>query len=68
MAVVAFEALWQTLGLAGQGRLLTIAQVAVEGLIGAAVFIGCAYLLRMDEVRTMLARLFRRNKPAEAIV
>ena len=68
VAVVAFEALWQTLGLAGQGRLLTIAQVAVEGLIGVAVFIGCAYLLRMDEVRTMLARLFRRNKPAEAIV
>jgi len=66
-AVVAFEALWHSLGLAGQGRLMTIVQVALEGLIGVVVFIGCALLLRMDEIRTILARLFRRNKLAEAI-
>ncbi|MCC6613631.1 MAG: murein biosynthesis integral membrane protein MurJ [Anaerolineae bacterium] len=66
-AVVAFEALWQSLGLAGQGRLMTIVQVAVEGLIGAVVFIGCALLLRMDEIRTILSRLLRRNKLAEAM-
>ncbi|MCA9909123.1 MAG: hypothetical protein KC519_10785, partial [Anaerolineae bacterium] len=65
--VVAFETLWQSLGYAGQGRLLTIVQVALEALIGAIVFIVCAYLLRMDEIRTILTRLFRRRKLTESL-
>jgi putative peptidoglycan lipid II flippase len=65
LAIVIFDTLWQSAGLAGQGRLMTIVQISAQVLLGAAVFVGAAWLLRLDELRTMLLRLFRRPVVAE---
>jgi putative peptidoglycan lipid II flippase len=67
IAIIAFEALWRTLGLAESGRVLTIAQVALQVLVGAAVFIGAAYLLKLEEINTLLRQIFRRKSIAEAV-
>jgi putative peptidoglycan lipid II flippase len=68
VAIIALDAVWISLGLAGRGRLLTIVQVGFQVLIGAAVFIGAAWLLRLEELRTLLAQLLRRPKLAEVPV
>jgi hypothetical protein len=65
LAIVVFDTLWQNAGLAGQGRLMTIIQIGTQVLLGAVVFISVAWLLRLEELRTMLLRLFRRPVVAE---
>lgn len=59
VAVVAVNAAWNLLGLSGRGTLFAIIQTAVEAGIGGLVFIGAAYLLKMDEVKTLLAVVLR---------
>lgn len=60
VAVVAVNAAWNLLGLSGRGTLFAIIQTAVEAGIGGLVFIGAAYLLKMDEIKTLLAVVLRR--------
>lgn len=60
VAVVAVNAAWNLLGLSGRGTVFAIIQTAVEAGIGGLVFIGAAYLLKMDEVKTLLTVVLRR--------
>jgi putative peptidoglycan lipid II flippase len=68
VAILIFDALWSAAGLAGQGRAMTIVQVALDVLIGAGVFVAAAYALRLQELQTLIAQLFRRKPIAEAVV
>jgi putative peptidoglycan lipid II flippase len=61
LAVVLVDALWNALGLAGQGRAMTIVQVAVEVIVGAGVFLAAALAMKMCELRTLLALVLRRR-------
>lgn len=63
LAIVLVNALWSSLGLAGRGLAWTIIQIGVEVGVGAAVFLLVATLLKMDELRTLVALVLRR-KPA----
>lgn len=60
----ALQTAWTALGLTGQGRLLTIALVGVEIALGAIVFIGAAFVLRLDELHTLFNRILRRTPEA----
>jgi putative peptidoglycan lipid II flippase len=64
LVMVIFDALWTALGLSGQGRLLTIAQVTLQVLIGGVTFIAAAWLFRLQELKSMLAQIlpFRRSR------
>jgi len=64
LAVVVIDAVWTGLGLAEQGRLVTIAQLGVETIAGVLVFLAVAAALRMDEVRTLIAVILRRRTRA----
>jgi putative peptidoglycan lipid II flippase len=61
VAIVIVDSLWNAFGLGGQGRILTIAQVAIETLLGIVVFLGAALALKMDDVRTLIAVVLRRR-------
>jgi putative peptidoglycan lipid II flippase len=65
LAMVVFEAIWVSLGLASGGRLLTMIQVGLQILLGSVVFVSAAWLLKLDEMKLMIARLRRRNALAE---
>jgi putative peptidoglycan lipid II flippase len=64
LVMVTFDAVWSALGFAGQGRAMTIAQVILQGLIGALVFVATAWRLGLQELKTMLTRLFRFRREA----
>lgn len=49
IAIIIVDTIWRSLGLDG-GFILTIAQLAIEGIIGLIVFIIVAIALRMDEL------------------
>lgn len=61
LAIVVADIVWNSLGLAGRGAMMTVVQVAVEALTGAGVFVVAAMLLKMDEVRTLIALALRRH-------
>lgn len=48
-AIIIIDTLWRTLGLGG-GLMMTIAQLAVEGIIGLIIFIIVAIALKMEEL------------------
>ena len=62
VAIVIVNALWVSTGLAERGLAFTIAQIALETIVGVLVFLGVAFALRMDELRTMLTLVLRRDK------
>lgn len=68
LAILLTEAGLTLIGLTGQGRILTIVQLALEIGIGAVVFTGMAALLKMAELNTLLNVLLRRksSQPVEA--
>lgn len=49
IAIIVIDTLWRTLGLDG-GFIMTIAQLAIEGIIGLIVFIIVAIALKMQEL------------------
>lgn len=59
LAMVVFDALWTTSGLSGQGRLVTIAQITLQILVGGATFIAAAWLLRLEELKTKIVQFLR---------
>jgi putative peptidoglycan lipid II flippase len=59
-AIVAVNAVWNLLGLSGRGTVMAIVQSALEIGVGGLVFIGAAYLLKMDEVKTLIAQGIQR--------
>jgi putative peptidoglycan lipid II flippase len=63
--MVAIEGIWRALGLHERGTAFVIAQLAVQSIAGAAVFIGIAFLLRMDELKTLIALVLRRRRIVE---
>lgn len=62
-AIIAVDLAWTALGLAGRGTVFTIGLVGAEVVIGGAVFFGAAYLLRLEELWTIVNVILRR-KPA----
>lgn len=50
------------------GLLMTILQIVIEGLSGLAAFVVVAWLLRMDEMQTLLSIILRRRKSAQVAV
>ncbi len=59
-AIVAVDMLWSTAGLGGGFR-LTSARIALEGLVGLAVFLLVAALLRMRELAEFWGIIVRRS-------
>ncbi|MBL8131132.1 MAG: murein biosynthesis integral membrane protein MurJ [Anaerolineae bacterium] len=62
VVLVAVGAAWVTLVPSG-GFAMTVAQLAVQVVLGALVFFGVAVLLKMEEIGTLFA-LIRRSRPA----
>jgi len=72
-AVMGVNFLFSTLGFAERGTLWTIIQLAINFIVAAVVFIGAAYLIKLDEVKIFLSRsvqylrsLFRRSEAQTA--
>jgi putative peptidoglycan lipid II flippase len=65
LAIVILDAAWHTLGLADQGFAFTVLRLGVEVGGGVLVFTGAAYLLKMEELRTLLNLVLRRRQLAE---
>lgn len=63
LAIAIIDSLWHTFGLTGRGIAFIIAQIVIEFGAGAAVFVGVALLLKMDELKTLIALVLRRPKP-----
>jgi len=61
LAVVAVEAAWAMLGLADRGFVFIVAQIGVQVVLGVAAFALVAYLLRMDELKTLTGLILRRR-------
>lgn len=59
-AVVAVNAAWTLLGLSGRGTIMAIIQAALEVGVGGLVFVGAAYLFKLDEVKTLVAQGIQR--------
>ena len=68
LSIVALNFIWNSTGLASRGTLFIILQVAVEVTVGAAAFLITALLLQLDELRTIIPLILRRQKPAEVLV
>ncbi len=66
LVIVLFDLIWTGLGLAQRGLAFNIAQVGVEALVGGAVFVGIALLLRMEELGSLLG-LLRQQWQREAV-
>lgn len=66
LVIVVIDALWPGKQLAGGNIIMTVAQIAVEGIVGAGVFLAVAMLLKMDEVYTLIALVLRRRSQALA--
>jgi putative peptidoglycan lipid II flippase len=59
-AVVAVNAVWNLLGLGGRGTVMIIIQAALEVGIGGLVFVGMAYLLKLEEVKSLVTQGIQR--------
>jgi putative peptidoglycan lipid II flippase len=59
-AIVAVIAVWNALGLSDQGTIIAVIQVAVEIVVGGIVFLVAAYLLKMDEVKSLIIQGWQR--------
>ncbi len=66
LAILGINLVWDALGLNGGGKLDTAIQLAVEVGIGGAVFIATAYALKLEEFKTLLNVILRRQ-PAPVI-
>jgi peptidoglycan biosynthesis protein MviN/MurJ (putative lipid II flippase) len=64
LAVLAIEFVWTLIGFADRGLVFTVAQIGIQALGGALVFVAAAMLLRMNEVRDMLLMIFKRQRRA----
>ncbi|HVU10087.1 MAG TPA: murein biosynthesis integral membrane protein MurJ [Phototrophicaceae bacterium] len=56
---------WTKAGLADRGFLWTVIQLGVEVGVGGLVFVGVAFLLRMEELQTIIGLVLRRRQLAE---
>lgn len=59
-AIVTVDTLWNAID-PGSGLIFNVAQVGIEAIIGAVVFLSAAWALRMEELRLLMAMLFRRE-------
>jgi putative peptidoglycan lipid II flippase len=66
LVIVVVNSIWLALGLSESGKFLTIVQIAVETGVGLAVFLGVAFVLKMEELKTLIALVLRRQKVMEA--
>lgn len=64
--ILLLQAVASGLGLAGQGRLTTLALVGGQVVIGAGVFVAAAYLLKLEALTIFIRRVLRRPTPQEA--
>lgn len=62
LAVLGIDFAWNMLGLADRGLIFIIAQVGIQAVVGAVVFVVVATALKMNEVRDMIRMLLRRGR------
>ncbi|MCB9451953.1 MAG: murein biosynthesis integral membrane protein MurJ [Anaerolineaceae bacterium] len=62
LAIVIIDMVWHTLGLADQGFAYTVLRLGVEVGGGVLVFAGVAYLMKMEELQTLLTLILRRQR------
>jgi putative peptidoglycan lipid II flippase len=65
LAIVFVNVSWSSLGFNERGTVFTIAQLGLGLGVGAITFIGAGFLLKMDELKTLLTLLRRRRNLAE---
>lgn len=64
LAIIVINALWNLLGFADRGLIFNIAQVGIETVVGAGVFVAAAVLLKMEELTVFFNIMLRRRKAA----
>ena len=62
LPIIAIDLIWTRSGLVDRGIFFNIAQVGIETLVGAGVFVGIALLLRMEELRSLMTLVIRRKQ------
>ncbi len=65
VAIVIINFGWTKAGLADRGFVWTIIQIGIEVGIGGLVFLAVAFLLRMEELQTIIGLVLRRRQLAE---
>src|SRR5690606_28189395 len=66
LVLVVVGAVWTVLGWENRGCIFTLAQIGGQVALGGLVFLGTALLLRLDELRPLLALVLRRRPLVEA--
>lgn len=67
LVIVILQAVWGTLGLHGQGTLMTIIGLGIQMALGGMAFVIAAWFLRMDELQQIIAGL-RSRSPAKMAI
>lgn len=68
LAILALNMLWNLLGFAERGLIFNIAQVGIETVVGAVVFVIAAALLKMEELTVFLNIILRRRKRSGEVI
>jgi putative peptidoglycan lipid II flippase len=67
LAIVIVDMIWQNLGLSERGLTFTVAHIIFQTIAGGGVFLAVAFLLKMEELGTLVQLVTRRPKLAEAV-
>ncbi|MBK8134567.1 MAG: murein biosynthesis integral membrane protein MurJ [Chloroflexi bacterium] len=59
-AVLAVDAGWNIVGLPSESKMWVILHIATQTLVGAVAFVAAAFILKLDELRTLLTVILRR--------
>jgi putative peptidoglycan lipid II flippase len=62
LALLLLDAGWRAVGLSGRGMALTVVELALQVGIGGVVFVAAAWILKIDEVKTVINILRDRAK------
>jgi putative peptidoglycan lipid II flippase len=63
LALLAVEAVWALVGFDQRGMVFTVLELGIEVVVGAAVFFGVAWALKMEELRLLLRLVKERFRP-----
>lgn len=65
LAIVIFNQVWYSLGFADSGKLMLVIQIGIQVALGGIVFVLVAFLLKMEELGTLINVILRRKSLEE---
>lgn len=60
-AILGVDAVWAVAGFPADSLIWTIIQLAAQGLVGLVAFVASAYILKLEELQTLLTVILRRR-------